>query len=130
MAVPEGYRQNRETVYRADDTSPIPAGGFPGFQQINTRAVKRWIRQGPYVWPGGYPLYAITSDGAALCFGCLKSEWPSICRSIRDYPDDCGSADGWRVVGVDINYEDGDLYCDHCSNRIESAYAEPDDPAD
>ena len=26
--------------------------------------------------------------------------------------------------GQDVNWEDAELYCDHCSKRIESAYAE------
>jgi hypothetical protein len=28
------------------------------------------------------------------------------------------------VVVLVINYEDGELFCDHCNERIESAYAE------
>jgi hypothetical protein len=32
--------------------------------------------------------------------------------------------DGWRVVACDTNWEDGELYCDHSGERIESAYAE------
>ena len=30
------------------------------------------MRNGPYAWPGGYPLYFITSDGAALSFDAVK----------------------------------------------------------
>jgi hypothetical protein len=29
------------------------------------------------------------------------------------------------VEALDVNWEDPDLFCDHCGNRIESAYAEP-----
>jgi hypothetical protein len=77
------------------------------------------VRHGPYTWPGGYPLFFICNDGAALCCACVKTERRNILESIATR-----AHDGWRVVGLDINYEDPDLYCDHCSQRIESAYAE------
>lgn len=73
----------------------------------------------PYAWPGGYPTYFITSDGAALCCDCAKRQGRQICDSIRTR-----SNDGWRVESQDINWEDASLYCDHCGERIESAYAE------
>ena len=72
-----------------------------------------------YAWPGGYPRFAITNDGGALCYGCLKTERHAILESIRDKKNN-----GWRVVAFDINWEDPGLYCAHCGSRIESAYAE------
>ena len=74
-----------------------------------------------FAWPGGYPLFLVTTDGAALCPDCVKSE-------IRNIVDACRRADnnGWRVLAGDINWEDPNLYCDHCNNRIESAYTEED----
>lgn len=77
------------------------------------------VRNGPYAWPGGYPMFFVTSDGAALSFDAVKSERRNVLESIRDHADD-----GWRVVGVDINWEDPDLICDHTGKRIESAYAD------
>ena len=71
----------------------------------------------PYAWPGGYPLFAITNDGAALCKHCAKSERSSIGTTT--------GSDGWTVEALDVNWEDPDLFCDHCGTRIESAYAEP-----
>jgi hypothetical protein len=36
-------------------------------QTIDTgREFRETLRAGAYAWPGGYPLYFITSDGAAL----------------------------------------------------------------
>jgi len=32
------------------------------------------VRNGAYAWPGGYPLFFICSDGAALCHKCAKAE--------------------------------------------------------
>ena len=72
----------------------------------------------PLAWPGGYPRYAITADGAALCHRCCKSE--------RELIGTTTGNDGWCVAGTDINWEDPALYCDHCGSRIESAYAEID----
>jgi hypothetical protein len=72
----------------------------------------------PYAWPGGYPLFAITHDGAALCKHCCKSERSSIGTTT--------GRDGWGVVALEPNWENPDLYCDHCGDRIESAYAESD----
>jgi hypothetical protein len=71
----------------------------------------------PYAWPGGYPLFAITNDGAALCKHCAKSERSSIGTTT--------GSDGWTVEALDVNWEDPDLFCDHCGTHIESAYAEP-----
>jgi hypothetical protein len=75
------------------------------------------VRHGPYAWPGGYPLYFVCDDGAALCCNCAKKERRSILEAIA-----AKARNGWRVVGQDINYEDNILFCDHCDERIESAY--------
>lgn len=77
----------------------------------------------PYAWPGGYPTYFITRDGAALCHKCGTKEAPRIITSIRD-----NDRDGWNVAACVINYEDTDLYCDHCNQQIESAYGETSRP--
>lgn len=92
------------------------------YQEIsNTQQFKATLRAGAFAWPGGYPLYFITSDGAALSFDALKDKITLRCvlSSIRDQ-----SNDGWQVVGCDVNWEDAELYCAHTGKRIESAYAE------
>jgi hypothetical protein len=80
---------------------------------------RRAMRHGPYAWPGGYPCYFITSDGAALSFAAAKAERRLILEAIRDKDNS-----GWRVVVMDVNWEDGELVCDHTGERIESAYAD------
>jgi len=91
---------------------------------INTISdFRRAVRNGPYAWPGGYPFYFITSDGAVLSFMAAKKERRNILEAIRDKDHS-----GWRVIAVDINWEDPELYCDHTGKRIESAYAEPGEP--
>lgn len=93
------------------------------FHEIKTLAqVKATIRNGAFAWPGGYPLYFITQDGAALCFDCAHKEFRQVAW---DYLNKAST--GWRIVGCEINYvnnEDGELICDHCNKRIESGYAE------
>jgi hypothetical protein len=66
-----------------------------------------------YAWPGGYPIVHITDDGGCLCPKCANAEGHT-----NDF------SDGFRVVGSDINWEDTALFCDHCNERIESAYGE------
>lgn len=63
-----------------------------------------------YAWPGGYPLYYVDNDNSVLCPKCANSNNEEI----------------FPIVAAGVNYEDKDLYCDECSQRIESAYAEED----
>ena len=85
----------------------------------NVKQFTQQLEQGGYAWPGGYPLYFITSDGAALSFEAAKENGRLICESIAA---DCN--DGWQVVAADVNWEDSDLICDHTGEKIESAYGE------
>jgi len=88
--------------------------------QINSISdFRKAVRNGPYAWPGGYPLYFICDDGGALCCACAKTERRNILESISNK-----ARDGWNVRGMDINYEDSELTCDHCNKAIESAYGE------
>lgn len=74
------------------------------------------LSRAPYAWPGGYPLHAVTADGATLCRYCCASERLNIATTT--------GRDGWTVVDLTVNWEDPELWCDHCGERIESAYAE------
>jgi hypothetical protein len=80
---------------------------------------RRAIRNGPYAWPGGYPCYFVTNDGAALSWLAVQNNRRAILEAIAG-----NLRDGWRVTGMDINWEDPALYCDATGERIESAYAE------
>lgn len=79
-----------------------------------------------YAWPGGYPLYYVCRDGGALCPKCVKAEEPLAHDNCPR--EQCREHDPqWCIIGHGINWEDPDLYCDHCGSRIESAYAEPEE---
>ena len=68
-------------------------------------------------FPGLYPMYYITADSGVICPTCVNAH-RTLCADSND-PQ-------WHVVLSDINYEDPQIFCDHCNDRIESAYAEPD----
>lgn len=72
-----------------------------------------------YAWPGAYPLYIIMSDCEVICPACAKDNIGAIAHATAHH-----LRDGWAVVGVDVNWEDDNLYCAHCNARIESAYGE------
>lgn len=66
-----------------------------------------------WAWPGGYPIYYIDGEGSALCVNCARKE----------------EAEGVEYWGeekmpksAEINYEDTELQCEQCYERIESAY--------
>jgi hypothetical protein len=86
---------------------------------MTTKDFKAALRSGPYAWPGGYPLFFLVSDGEAVSFAAARENAKQILQAIR-WGSDCG----WRVVGVQVNWEDQDLYCAHTGNKIESAYGE------
>jgi hypothetical protein len=77
------------------------------------------LESGPYAWPGGYPLYFIMADGEPLSFKAAIDEKD---RILTELEDKCDPA--WRPVAHEVNWEDGDLYCAHSNERIESAYEE------
>lgn len=89
----------------------------------NTKDLKTALREGPYAWPGGYPVYFITSDGAALSFAAVRSEYRQILRAIKDHDN----RSGWHVCACDINWEEAHLYCDHTGDHIPSAYSEDEE---
>lgn len=88
----------------------------------NAAQLKATLRNGAYACPGGYPLFFITADGAALSFEAVRAELRQCLYSLHT----SNRRDGWHIVACDINYEDGELYCAHSGERIESAYAETD----
>ncbi len=80
--------------------------------------IKQAIRD-RYAWPGGYPLFLVCNDGAALCVDCGRSEFQQVAVDTA-----LGWRTGWDVAAPAINFEDADLICDHCNESIESAYGD------
>jgi hypothetical protein len=73
----------------------------------------------PFAWPGGYPMFFVCSDGGCLCHKCAQDNVRIIADSIDN---DCH--DGWRVEAHTVNWEDTELMCDNCNEKIESAYGD------
>jgi hypothetical protein len=65
-----------------------------------------------FAWPGGYPIYYLDGENSVLCPTCANDS-----DSENEIPQ-------FRPVAADINWEDSSLYCDHCNQRIESAFGE------
>ncbi len=68
-----------------------------------------------YVWPGGYPAFAITQDCAALCFKCIRSNYRLVLEGFKE-------RSSWTVVAYEINWENNTLTCENCNKDIASAY--------
>ena len=85
--------------------------------EIKTTKDLRAALRTPYVWPGGYPTFLITTDGGCLCMTCARENYRLVSDSLRR--DDRRS--GWHPAAVDVNWESL-LFCDHCGKPIESAY--------
>lgn len=86
--------------------------------------LKATLRNGPFAWPGCYPLYFIMQDGEAMSFESVQSELRRVLEGMRDKDSE------WTPCAVEINYEDSDLTCAHSGKRIESAYAEDETESD
>lgn len=109
-----------DTRLPAWHTQPIRFNYRCTHREIKTVSdLKATLRAGEFAWPGGYPLYFITNDGAALSFKTVRKEFRQVLYSIRNQ-----MSDGWRVCCCEVNYENPELYDDHSGERIESAYAE------
>lgn len=77
---------------------------------------KATLRAGPFAWPGGYALYFVTADGAALSFNAAFAEFSIIARAIRN--DDTRS--GWRVAATACAADDDEpTTCDHTGETIQ-----------
>ena len=87
---------------------------------MTTTELKQYIRNGKYAWPGGYPLYFVTSDNAALAFDTVKENYKEVLSAVKhnDYHS------GWGVIRCEVNWEDVTLRCDHSGELIESAYTD------
>ena len=92
---------------------------------MTLQEIKTALRNGPYAWPGGYPTYFINSDGAALSHEAVIEMWhDTVWAHMYNH-----RGSGFHIAGIEINWEDGDLTCEHTGKRIPSAYAEGEEEA-
>lgn len=86
---------------------------------IKLTQVKTALRN-KYAWPGGYPLFLVMDDGAAVSIDAARAQWRDIVAA--HLAGDVRT--GYTVANIAINWDDADLYCEISGARIESAYAE------
>lgn len=91
---------------------------------MSAREYKEAIRSGPYAWPGGYPTALLMHDGESLCMKCAHDNAHEILTQIHYATQRPNASNDWLPEAHYVNYEDPDLYCANCDERIESAYAE------
>ena len=91
---------------------------MPAIQSL--AEVKQALRNGAYTSLGGYPLYFIAADAETLSFEAVRERFREVCADMLDM----SHMSQWRIVGIEINYEDADLVCAHTGKRIPSAYGE------
>ena len=77
-----------------------------------------------FAWPGGYPLYYLFKDGGVCCPSCANKNIVEIDAGRNN------SHGGWELCGVETNYDDDAMTCDHCHKSIPAAYEECDAVSD
>ncbi len=85
----------------------------------NVHDFRRAIRNGPYAWPGGYPLFFIVADCETLSFETVKKNRRRCLEAIRDHSDD-----QFRPICLTVNWEDNSLTCADSNEKIECVYPE------
>lgn len=103
------------------------------------RALKLEANRQPlpeFAWPGGYPMFYVLPDistGSGVCVWCPKcanENIESIDAEMKEFARGNGRAarrGSDTFIGVDANYEDAFLTCEHCSQFIDPAYLDEDE---
>lgn len=78
-----------------------------------------------HAWPGGYPLYYVVEDSGVLCPGCASAPFKSDPESWKRTVD--ADDEQFYIVAAEVNWEDQNLNCEHCSSLIPAAYGNDED---
>lgn len=113
------YDTRKTDWHKAPALRPVYCSTFR--EITNTQELKATLRNGGFAWPGGYPLFFLTSDGETLSFEALQDRTTLRCvlDSIKTKAND-----GWRVVACEVNWEDQEMFCADTAKRIAPAYGE------
>ena len=90
-------------------------------QITNSKELREAVRQGNWAWPGAYPLSFLCADGEVLHPETVRKNYKRVLRAVKYNAKTC---DQWRVVALEINYEDVDCYDVHNGRKIESSYGD------
>jgi len=70
--------------------------------------VKATLRAGEYIWPGGYRLAFVTTDGGVLSFDAVRKNLHNVIWSMTNRVHD-----GWNLDCIlNVNDCDEPIYCD------------------
>jgi hypothetical protein len=69
-----------------------------------------------YAWPGGYPILYLDKDNSILCPNCAN-----------DSDKDGAELPDFKPSAYFIHWEGSSIFCDYCSDEVESAYGDPDE---
>lgn len=58
-------------------------------------AAARMVRREKYVWPGGYAMALVFTDGQCACADCVAENFHLISQDTRD-----GCRGGWQAAGM------------------------------
>lgn len=115
---------------RAPDwaSKPLRAPYSRHVKRIRTVAgLKATLRAGSSTDLGGYPLYFVCADGEALSFAAVRDNLRQVMGAVADAAAKNWPDKQWQVIGIEINHEDGELFCAHTNERIPAAYIADED---
>ena len=72
----------------------------------------------------GYVTHVTMIDGGILCLDCVDDNFQLLLGEYKEAQEHghIVTQGQWLVNGVSSNEEDENLYCSHCSNKIDSIY--------
>lgn len=82
----------------------------------NHESAKREYSFGKFESLGMYEKHWITKNGGVLCFECVT-------ENLEQCSDFEAQNPNWFLIGCQINWEDNQLYCDHCNRKINEEYS-------
>ena len=88
---------------------------------MSLQQVKALLRNGPYAWPGGYPMFFVCTDGEPMSFAAARQNWRQV---VGAHLPAAWSDKSFGIAAVLVNWEDPELRCCVNDERIPSAYSE------
>lgn len=80
------------------------------------------LKRGPIVFPGGYTLRLILTDGEVMCFECAKENAARIRCAAMNHNR---FHNGWAPLGFDVLWEGPDEQCCNCNKDLPTEYGDP-----
>lgn len=88
---------------------------------MTTKELKELVRH-PYAFPGGYQLFALTSDGELMCVNCVKKNFKLCLRATK-----ANDRYSWCIDTITIVWEGPNVFCCNCNKEFETEYGDPEE---